>query len=483
MKKTFLLSLIALLTIILLPTTVSATNVVAKIGEKSYDSLTSAIADVPTDGTETTIVLASDEEAAAGFKVKEGQNIIIDFDGHVYDASIPTVGSTGTETNGCQLLKGSKVTFKNGTLKSTTAKILIQNYCDLTIQDMTIDITGSNVGLYALSNNNGKINVKGNTNIKSNNVAFDVCWWPNGYADGAQVTIDTTGMVVGDIELGDYKNTSNLASKCSLTIKNINHKGKFSILKEELASTMSITGGIFDEDVTKYAKEGYVVEKLENERYLVKANEVTTEIPEVKENSKEPEIGVSESIQESISAILKEEAEKNTKVQEALNEGKNVQVKVEISKIEKTNVSKEEQEKLDEFLGEETVAQYFDISLVITADGVEIDKIKEASDKIKFTLLVPKDLLKSGRTFYIIKIHDGKVEKLDVTQKENLLEFSTDEFSTYLLAYTDAKKDVKDEKDETPKTGMSNVTLYALVAIASIAISGIVVAKKINIEK
>ena len=47
---------------------------------------------------------------------------MVDFGGHSYCGSSPTVGSTGTETQAFQLLKGSTVVFKNGILKITVPK-------------------------------------------------------------------------------------------------------------------------------------------------------------------------------------------------------------------------------------------------------------------------------------------------------------------------------------------------------------------------
>ena len=99
-----------------------------KIGDKEYATLDEAVAAVPTDGTQTTITLLRDVEEGPGFIAQPNQNFIIDFAGYTYDASSPTVRSTGTETNACQLLKGSTVTLKNGTFTSTTAKKMIQNY-------------------------------------------------------------------------------------------------------------------------------------------------------------------------------------------------------------------------------------------------------------------------------------------------------------------------------------------------------------------
>lgn len=47
-----------------------------------------------------------------GFKTQSGQSVELDLNNHVLTLAKPTVGSAGTETNSCQLLKGSTVTMK-----------------------------------------------------------------------------------------------------------------------------------------------------------------------------------------------------------------------------------------------------------------------------------------------------------------------------------------------------------------------------------
>ena len=130
-----------------------------------YASLQQAVNAIPSGNTEPVTVYVVDidgDGVVEGGGVKVGsesgdtKNVIIDFGDLTYTVINPTVGSSGTETNGFQLLKGSKVVMQNGTLKAGTdaAAILIQKYCDLELIDMTIDVRGSNVQ-YAVSNNNG----------------------------------------------------------------------------------------------------------------------------------------------------------------------------------------------------------------------------------------------------------------------------------------------------------------------------------------
>lgn len=226
---------------------------VAKIGDTTYPTLEDAVNAAP-DSEQTTIMLLRD--AAGNGVVVKNKNITFDLDGHTYNVDGTTVGSSGTETNGFQLLKGSAVTFKNGTITSNKAKILIQNYCNLTLENVVLD--GSNLaGPYTLSLNNGKVNITGNTSIlaKANGgVAFDLYYWPDGgYPDGVQVTVNTTGTISGPIELSQDGTDAAAAARNKLTIQNINHEGTISNnVGEHVNSIVKINGGTFAYAPTKY---------------------------------------------------------------------------------------------------------------------------------------------------------------------------------------------------------------------------------------
>ena len=133
-----------------------------------------------------------------GFKTQSGQSVELDLNNHVLTLAKPTVGSAGTETNSCQLLKGSTVTMKNGTLASDNDKIMIQNYCNLTLDAMTV--RGLNA-LYVLSNNCGNILINNTTiNAGTGAYAFDVCGFST-YTDGVKVTVKGTSIINGNVEL------------------------------------------------------------------------------------------------------------------------------------------------------------------------------------------------------------------------------------------------------------------------------------------
>ena len=231
MKKRFLSILTALcLTLTLLPTAALAAGDTgetcdsgaecdhfAEIGDLHYDTLAGAVAAV-TDDTETTIKLLKNANGD-GIKVTTGKKIIFDLNNCTYNIDGTTVGSTGTETNGFQLLKGSTVTFKNGTLTSNKAKILIQNYSNLTLDQVKLD--GSQIAEknYTLSNNCGDVLIKDSTiTAPASGYAFDVYFWPDGsYKDGVSVTVENS-TINGKIECAEDNDTSQLSGKNNLII-------------------------------------------------------------------------------------------------------------------------------------------------------------------------------------------------------------------------------------------------------------------------
>lgn len=179
---------------------------VASIDGTPYPSLQAAV----NEAGEGDVIKLLGDFTGDGVVVKPGKEIIIDFGGHTYDIN-KTVGSSGTETNGMQLLQGSKVTLTNGTITSKTAKILIQNYSELVLDNIILDGTQSPSCLYTASNNCGSMTVKGDTEILANEgqVAFDL-WYgmSDSYAkEGITVTFDDsfTGKVDGKIEYGSRR--------------------------------------------------------------------------------------------------------------------------------------------------------------------------------------------------------------------------------------------------------------------------------------
>lgn len=196
-------------------------NGVAVIGEESYESLNQAIL-AAEDGILTEIKLV--KNATGGIKVPAGKNIIIDLNGYEIDV-IKAVGSTGTETNGLQLLKGSTIAIKNGLIKASVSsvKIMIKNYANLTIENVDIRGSVNNCGQLVVDGANTKIEASGwavytgnyakgdviTTVINAGNissVAIETPLWETGGATvNESVTSIINGGTIGRIGTYDWR--------------------------------------------------------------------------------------------------------------------------------------------------------------------------------------------------------------------------------------------------------------------------------------
>lgn len=96
-----------------------------------------------------------------------------------------------------------------------------------------------------------------------------------------------------------------------------------------------------------------------------------------------------------------------------------------------------------------TTVKAFDITLLMDIEGQKPVAITETSSKLRFKVVVPEELKKEGRTFYVLRYHDGKVEKLNIDEDGY---FSTDKFSVYMLVYEDKKVDSETENKKEDVT-------------------------------
>lgn len=240
----------------------------------AYKTLDAAVAAAKTG--EQTIIALNKDMAGNGVKAINGQDVVIDLGGHTFDIDGSLVGSASTETSGFQLLKGSKVTFKNGTLKSKKAKLLIQNYSDLTLENVTLDATGG-AALYVLSNNHGTVKIIGSSSILApeGKHAFDVYYWPPYYSDGVNVYVNTTGTIRGAIEYACAENEDACNQKTSLVIENAVFENS-KLETKLLTPNVKIASRVFaDEAVaTAWLPDGYKL-MTDGDYYKVLENSVS----------------------------------------------------------------------------------------------------------------------------------------------------------------------------------------------------------------
>lgn len=252
-----------------------------EIGIGAEIPLAAAVEAIPVGDNQITLVLLADM-TAGGVTVAEDKDIVLDFNNHTYTVSSETVGSAGTESNGLWLHKTASVTLKNGTLKNasddTGAKILIQNYSDLTLDNFTVDATdsASGYGLYAVSNNFGTLTLKNGTNIlaKEGEVAFDL-WYGMSevYDAGVEITAEeTAGKIQGKVEYGAASRVTEAGweAKAKITVKGGEFNGTLVATSgNDLANAnISVSGGKFTVDPTPYLAQGHTV-KQENGYFVV----------------------------------------------------------------------------------------------------------------------------------------------------------------------------------------------------------------------
>ena len=226
------------------------------IGDTKYTTLQSAV-DNAQDGD---VIVLSGNKEGDGIVIPSGKNIIIDLGGYTYTVSGELVGSAGTQTLGFQILKDSNITIKNGTLTENNPdmKMFVQNYSNLTLEDVTLDCEDNDKIQYVLSNNNGDINLIGDTNIKANDasVAFDVYDYASMGYTGVTVSVNTTGIIEGKIEVSEGNATLAISGGTFTTplenewcekgfVPVENSDGRYTVIKREIViadDTVSVIG-------------------------------------------------------------------------------------------------------------------------------------------------------------------------------------------------------------------------------------------------
>ena len=172
-------------------------------GNTRYESAAEAVQQA-SDGAE---IVIPENTSTDGLKFPDSKyndkGISFDLDGNSLLLA-STVGSSDTETNGMQLLKGNKVIFKDGVLTtdSSSCKILLQNYSNLTLDN--VDVKAGPVVWELLSMNNGITTLKNGTKLfpitnghADNDIVADVYYWPGNSYEEVGLVIETSDVEIG----------------------------------------------------------------------------------------------------------------------------------------------------------------------------------------------------------------------------------------------------------------------------------------------
>ncbi len=193
------------------------------------------------------------------------------------------------------------------------------------------------------------------------------------------------------------------------------------------------------------------------------STKITTEIP-----SADDVVTTDEKTSNVLTETLKNTKDEKLK---KLLENQDVTVALE---AKDTTVTNDEMKKFAEVLPNATISKYLDINVLVKAGETTLN-LHELDEEITLTVKIPENLpeVKEGytRVYYILREHDGKVEKLKTVLSEDgtELSFATDKFSTYVLAYEDQAN--AGNTPENPDT-LDNIGSYLM--ISAIACTGLV---------
>lgn len=282
------------------------TTEVAEVNGVKFATLAEAIA--AAKGGDTVTLLA--DCSGNGIQIKGNtfttKGLIVDFGGHTYTVGGVLVGSAGTGTNAFQLLQGNKITFQNGTIKGVSQNtkpaedtpdwhgapaIVIQNYCDLTLKNMTV--SGGDETVYTMSNNNGDVVIEDTTINKGNAqgytspaFAFDVCRYSS--YPSVSVTVRGNSVINGNVEISGEIGEG---QSRQLNVENGTFNGTFSVA-DNVPANIAISGGTFTNAVpAEYCANGFIPTQNADGTFGVKEGTYVAEVKGVKYETLQAAIG------------------------------------------------------------------------------------------------------------------------------------------------------------------------------------------------
>ena len=169
--------------------------------------------------------------------------------------------------------------------------------------------------------------------------------------------------------------------------------------------------------------------------------------------------------------LLYESVMDDEEVKEIVNSGHDATI---VFDVEDLTLPEEDLKDIKDILDDDTIAFTVDAKLKLYEDGEYVKDINSTGKKITFTIKVPKEYVKSGRKFTIIRKHvndDGFAEYEileDEDDDDNTITVSSDRFSEFTVAYKDLSN---------PKTG-DNILVYFFTLL--ISAGAILIVNKFN---
>ena len=163
-------------------------------------------------------------------------------------------------------------------------------------------------------------------------------------------------------------------------------------------------------------------------------------------------------------------------VAKARSEGKQIKVDLSAKEVAKEEVAEDVEKAEQKLAVNEKIAGIFDVSINLKVDNQQLGKVTKLNKKLAFKLPIPKELrtVPAGyeRIFSMLKIHDGVTKRIDAKSDGENVSGESDEYSTYVLTYTDKKI------TSNPETG-DMIALSVAMFVASTT-GAVLVLKKIR---
>ena len=129
-----------------------------------------------------------------------------------------------------------------------------------------------------------------------------------------------------------------------------------------------------------------------------------------------------------------------------------------------------------------TLVEGYDILVEKSIDGSKWQTVSELNDEVEITMLIPKELRKEGRTFFMLHNHEGEISILeDLDVDIDTITIKTVKFSAYVISYTDANvDDISVEKVNEAINGGSLMCVISslILIIVLLSIAGYMIYKK-----
>ena len=117
-----------------------------------------------------------------------------------------------------------------------------------------------------------------------------------------------------------------------------------------------------------------------------------------------------------------------------------------------------DKEKINNSKGDRTVGLFLDASIFKKVGTNTEEKVHELNGKLKVSMIIPENLRKAGRTYSLIRVHDGVAEIIDGTYNAGTYTFTfeTDKFSSYAILYKDTSSTIGSDDDNNDDDNYNN---------------------------